>query len=62
MFDLLVDTDMTKYPDIKIDGEDIVVLWTVPTRIRGPITEFQILLKQNGKSDEIVSVPYKPGI
>ncbi|XP_021962636.1 cytokine receptor isoform X3 [Folsomia candida] len=51
-------TDMTTFPDMHIDGDDIAVVWSVPSNIRGPITKFEILLKQNGKDDDIVSVPY----
>lgn len=54
----ILDTDMTTFPDMHIDGDDIAVVWSVPSNIRGPITKFEILLKQNGKDDDIVSVPY----
>lgn len=55
------DMDMTAYPNINMDGEDMTVQWPVPRHIRGPIAEFQILLKEVGKEEELVSVPFDSG-
>ncbi|ODM93426.1 Protein sidekick-2 [Orchesella cincta] len=55
-------TDLTTFPEISMDGSDMILEWKQPDRLGGPIEYFQILLKQNGEQIEDVDryrVPYR---
>ncbi|CAL8084255.1 unnamed protein product [Orchesella dallaii] len=57
-------TDMTSFPEISMDGSDMLLEWKQPERLGGPISYFQLLLKQNGKQiadENDYTVEYRNG-